>query len=59
MSRARTSGNTFRNGDCSSATASATFNAPSKTGSSGRIVEISQDDRVLLGQRGGPWRDER
>ncbi len=33
VSRTRSSGNTCRNGDCSSATASATLSAPSKTGS--------------------------
>ncbi len=47
----RSSGNTFRNGDCSSATASATFNAPSNTGSPVVLSEVGEHDRVLFRER--------
>ena len=45
VSRARSSGNTLRNGDCSSATASATLSAPSNTGSP---VVFSKSARTIV-----------
>ena len=59
VSRARSSGNTLRNGDCSSATASATFSAPSNTGSP---VVFSKSARTIVScsvSVRAPGRDER
>ena len=53
VSRARSSGNTFRNGDCSSATASATFERAVEHRLAGGVLEVGQHDGVLLGQRAG------
>ena len=58
VSRARSSGNTFRNGDCSSATASATLSAPSNTGSP---VVFSKSARTMVSRSvnvRGAGRDE-